>query len=245
MRVDRTLIIGHRGAMGYAPENTLASFEKALQLGADIIELDVHLTKDGELVVMHDPTVDRTTTGRGWIRDLTLREVRKLDAGVRYDPRFAGQKVPVLDEVLHWARGKARLLIEIKNGPVYYEGIEERVAADIRLHDMVESCEVISFDHQSVKLLKTLSPDIRAGVLYACLPVDPVSLARASDAQILMPNWAYATPGVVDAAHRAGLAVYVWTVNQPDEMACVAGLHVDAIGTNFPDRLKSLLAPQS
>jgi len=228
--------------MGYAPENTMASFEEALRLGADIIELDVHLSKDGELVVMHDPTVDRTTTGKGWIRDLTLREIRRLDAGVRFGQAFAGQKVPILEDVLHWARGKTRLLIEIKNGPVYYEGIEQHVAAEIRLHDMIDSCQVISFDHRCVKRIKTLSPDIRAGVLFACLPVEPLSLAQSAKADILMPNWAYATSDVVDEAHLAGLAVYVWTVNQPDEMERIAQLHVDAVGTNFPDKLKSFLA---
>ncbi len=243
MRAGETAVIGHRGAMGYAPENTIASFDRGVDLGADLIELDVHLSKDGELVVMHDPTVDRTTNGKGWIKDLTLSEIRKLDAGVRFDPRFAGQKVPTLDEVLHWARGRTRLLIEIKNGPVYYERIEESVAAAIRLHGMLDSCAVISFDHHSVKTLKTLSPDIRTGVLYACRPVDLLQLARTAEAQILMPNWAYATLDLVDAAHQANLAVYVWTVNHPGEMECVAGLHVDAIGTNYPDRLRAYLRP--
>ncbi|MCL5958436.1 MAG: glycerophosphodiester phosphodiesterase [Chloroflexi bacterium] len=243
MQASETAIIGHRGAMGRAPENTMASFQKGVDLGADLIELDVHLSKDGELVVMHDPTVDRTTNGKGWIKDLTLKEIRMLDAGVRFDPRFAGQKVPTLEEVLHWARGRTRLLIEIKNGPVYYERIEESVAAAVRLHRMVDSCAVISFDHYSVKRLKALSTDIRTGVLYACRPVDPLHLARTSGAQILMPNRAYATPDLVDAAHQAGLAVYVWTVNDPSEMECVAGLHVDAIGTNYPDRLRAYLRP--
>ncbi len=239
MHSGGTAIIGHRGAMGHAPENTMASFEKGLELGADIVELDVHQTADGALVVMHDPTVDRTTYGHGWIKDMTVKEISKLDAGVRFDPRFANQKVPSLDEVLNWAKGRTRLLIEIKNGPVYYPGIEESAAAGIRLHDMVDSCTVISFDHVSVKRLKTLNPDFRTGVIFACRPVDPVGLARAAGAQILMPNWAYATPDLVDAVHKAGLEIYVWTVNQPSEIECVAGLNVDGIGTNYPDRLKA------
>src|ERR1043166_3256151 len=112
----RIWVVGHRGAMGHCPENTMASFERGLELGADWIELDVHLTRDGGLAVMHDETVDRTTGGHGRVQDYTLAERKRLDAGAWFGPAYAGQRVPTLDEVLDWARGRDAILdIEIKN----------------------------------------------------------------------------------------------------------------------------------
>src|SRR5919197_4354903 len=105
MGVGRPLVVGHRGAMGYAPENTLASFELAVEQGADVVELDVHLSRDGQVVVIHDEQLDRTTDGRGLVGDRTLDELKRLDAGSWFDPRFAGQRIPTLHEVLAWASG--------------------------------------------------------------------------------------------------------------------------------------------
>src|SRR5207253_2831738 len=122
----RVWVIGHRGAMGHCPENTFASFERALELGADWVELDVHLTRDGALAVIHDEKVDRTTDGHGFVRDYTLADLKKLDAGSWFGPEFAAQRIPTLDEVLLWARGRHTAVdVEIKNAPIYYTGIEE------------------------------------------------------------------------------------------------------------------------
>src|SRR3712207_1869075 len=120
-------VIGHRGAAGYAPENTMVSFERALALRADAIELDVHPTKDGSLVVIHDPTLDRTTSGHGPVVEHTLAEIRALDAGSWFHPSFKDERVPTLDEVLDWARRRTPVVIEIKQGPVFYPGVEELV----------------------------------------------------------------------------------------------------------------------
>lgn len=234
-------IIGHRGAMGYAPENTMASFAKGLELGADIIELDVHLSKDGEVVVMHDHTVNRTTNGAGLIRDMTVKELKMLDAGSWFSPAFAGERVPTLEEVLAWAKGKTRLAIEIKNGPVYYQGIEVRILDALRKHDMLDSALIISFDHQSVRTTKELEAGATTGILYVARPTDVVSLAAAARADVIMPNWAYVTSDIVEDAHRANIAVLTWNLNELAEMQCMIGLGVDGIGTNFPDRLRSLI----
>ena len=121
------LRVGHRGAKGHAPENTFASFNLALEMGVNAVETDVHLSKDGEVVLIHDHTVDRTTDGRGFVKDMTLRELKQLDAGSWYDTRFAGQRIPTLTELLEWARGRVGVAIEIKNGPIYYPGIAEKV----------------------------------------------------------------------------------------------------------------------
>src|SRR5436190_6736475 len=117
----RLWVVGHRGAMGYCPENTFASFERGLELGADWIELDVHLSRDGALIVIHDETLDRTTNGHGYVKDHTLAELQQLDAG-------NGERIPTLPEVLDWAKSRKAILdIEIKNAPLYYDGIEAKV----------------------------------------------------------------------------------------------------------------------
>src|SRR5215213_10951386 len=141
----RPRVFGHRGAMGHAPENTFASFELALTLGVDAIELDVHLSADDQVVVIHDDDLSRTTDGQGVVRDRTLAELQRLDAGARFDAQYAGQRIPTLDEVLAWARGRCVLDIEIKGGPDPYPGIEQRVVDLIRRHVMTEQAIVISF----------------------------------------------------------------------------------------------------
>lgn len=233
----RVWIVGHRGAMGYCPENTLVSFERGLELGADWIELDVHLSKDGALIVIHDETLDRTTNGHGLVRDHTLTQLRSLDAG-------NGQKLLTLDEVLDWARRRDTLLdIEIKNAPVFYPGIEDKVVQAIHAADMVDQLIVISFDHAAVKRVKELEPNIATGVLYACKPTDGgVSLANAAHADAVLPHWAYVTQEDVSAAHAAGLAVAPWASSDPAVLKGLVHAGVDAIGTNHPDVLKQVLA---
>lgn len=233
----RVWIVGHRGAMGYCPENTLVSFERGLELGADWIELDVHLSKDGALIVIHDETLDRTTNGHGLVRDHTLTQLRSLDAG-------NGQKLLTLDEVLDWARRRDTLLdIEIKNAPVFYPGIEDKVVQAIYAAGMVDQLIVISFDHAAVKRVKELEPNIATGVLYACKPTDGgVSLASAAQADAVLPHWAYVTQEDVSAAHAAGLAVAPWASSDPAVLKGLVHAGVDAIGTNHPDVLKQVLA---
>ena len=238
----RTLVIGHRGAMGYAPENTLASFELALQQGADFVELDVHLSRDGQVVVMHDERLERTTDGRGLVRDWSVSELRRLDAGAWFDPRFAGERVPTLQEVLEWAAGRTRLAIEIKNGPLYYDGIEARVVELLRRHDLRQQAIVISFDHQALRRLRALDEGLLTGALYSCRPADPVGLAAAAGAQVLEPHWSHVTPADVAAAHAAGLLVSTWTTSDPDTMRGLIEAGVDGIATNHPDVLTRLLA---
>jgi glycerophosphoryl diester phosphodiesterase len=233
----RVWVVGHRGAMGHCPENTMASFERGLELGADWIELDVHLSADGALVVIHDETLDRTTNGHGLVRNRTLAELKQLDAG-------QGQAVPSLDEVLAWARERNTIVdIEIKNAPLYYEGIEEAVVSCANQHDMTDQVIVISFDHASVARVKQLEPRLATGVLYACRPTDAgVGLARAAGADAVLPNWAYVTAEDVATAHAAGLSVAPWTSSDPDVLRELIARGVDAIGTNHPDVLRGVLA---
>jgi glycerophosphoryl diester phosphodiesterase len=236
----RVWVVGHRGAMGYCPENTMVSFERALELGADWIELDVHLPRDGEHAVIHDETVDRTTNGNGMVKDHTLAELQKLDAGAWFGAEFAGQHIPSLDEVLTWARNRDTIVdIEIKNAPIYYVGIEQAVVETLRTHDMTEQAIVISFDHASVQRVKELDARIATGVLYAGRPVDGgVTLAKQAQANALLPHWAYVTPDDVQRAHAEGIAVAPWVSSDPLVLQQLVGAGVDAIGTNHPDVLR-------
>jgi len=239
----RVWVIGHRGAMGHCPENTFASFERALELGADWIELDVHLTRDGALAVIHDETVNRTTDGHGLVKEHTLAELKQLDAGRWFGPDFVGQRVPVLDEVLVWARERNTVVdIEIKNAPIYYAGIEEAVVESLDRAGMAEQVIVISFDHGSVQRVKALDSRVATGVLYSARPTDGgLGLARAAQADAVLPQWAFVTPEDVDLAHRADLVVAPWATSDPEVLRGLIAAGVDAIGTNHPDILRQLL----
>jgi glycerophosphoryl diester phosphodiesterase len=232
----RVWVVGHRGAMGYCPENTLVSFERGLQLGADWIELDVHLSADGQLIVIHDETLERTTNGHGLVREHTLAELRQLDAG-------EGQQLMTLPEVLDWARQRGTILdIEIKNAPIFYDGISEAVVDVVKTADMVDQVIVISFDHAAVKQVKALEPRMATGVLYACRPTDGgVGLAAAASADAVLPHWAYVTREDVALAHEAGLSVAPWASSDPVVLKTLVEAGVDAIGTNHPDVLRQVL----
>jgi glycerophosphoryl diester phosphodiesterase len=237
----RVWVVGHRGAMGHVPENTMLSFERALELGADWIELDVHLSRDGELAVIHDETLDRTTNGNGLVKDYSMAELRELDAGAWFGAEYAGQRVPSLNDVLVWARARDVVVdIEIKNAPIYYSGIEAAVVRCLEQHAMSEQAIVISFDHASVKRVKELDERVATGVLYAGRPVDGgVGLAQAANADAVLPHWAYVTRQDVDAAHAAGIAVAPWVSSDPSVLQNLIQLGVDAIGTNHPDVLRN------
>lgn len=240
-RPGRPYVIGHRGASGEAPENTMASFELAVEQQADLVELDVHLTSDGVLVVIHDFAVDRTTDGHGLVMDLTSAEVRGLDAAARFPGGFRRQVVPTLDEVLEWARGHVAIAIELKSGPVHYPGIESRVAETVERHGMSDNTVVISFDHTILLKLKRAFPGIATGALYACAPVSPSSLAMAAHSDALLPHWGDLSRDMVEDAHMNGLAISTWAVDEERDMGWVMSMGVDAIATNYPGRLVNLM----
>ena len=230
----RLWVVGHRGAMGYCPENTLASFERGLELGADWIELDVHLSSDGALIVIHDETLDRTTNGHGYVKDHTLAELKTLDAG-------NGEHIPTLEDVLDWARVKgATLDIEIKNAPLYYAGIEQKVVDALDRFGMTDQAVVISFDHHAVKRVKDIDSRVLTGVLYGARPVDAVTLAKQANAEALLPHHAYVTHTDVARAHAAGLVVAPWTVDDAERAKELVDMGVDAIASNYPDRIREV-----
>ncbi len=238
--MSRPQVIAHRGASAQAPENTLAAFRRALALGVDAVELDVHLSADGEPVVLHDSIVDRTTDGTGLVRDLALAALRRLDAGRWFGEAFAGERIPTLAEALDLLRG-VRVIVEIKNGPIYYPTIAERVVAVTRTvgHPAVT---ISSFDHPVLLEVRRADPAADTAVLFMGRPVDPVALAAAAGARRLHAHWMWVTADMVAMAHQANLAVEVWPVDDPAHMAHVAALGVDGIITSYPDRLQAILA---
>ncbi len=233
-------VIGHRGAAGYAPENTMVAFERGLALRADAIELDVNLSKDGELMVIHDPVLQRTTNGRGLVCEHTAAEIQQLDAGSWFDPSFSMCRVPTLRDVLTWAKGRTKVAIEIKNGPVFYPNIEKILVALLDELQMRDQVMAISFDHIVLGQLKELAPDVATGVIYASRVPDPVAMARAVNADLLMPYWAMLTKEEVEMGHAADLFVSPWGGAEQDYKHLLA-LGVDAVGADYPDRPRQFM----
>lgn len=232
LQSGRTLGVAHRGASRYAPENTLAAFRRALEDGAPAVECDVRRTGDGHLVVIHDPTVDRTTDGRGAVGSLPLEALRRLDAGRWFGPEWAGERVPLFDEVLELGRGRALIKVEIKNDPIPVEGIGHQVVDAVRLHRMEEEAFIMSFDHQVTRAVRSAAPRIASGILYAARLVDPVSAARAADADGLCIHWGYLDREVVARARGAGLGIFVWTVDDAEVVRRCLDLGVDGVTSN-------------
>ncbi|MDR7420059.1 MAG: glycerophosphodiester phosphodiesterase family protein [Armatimonadota bacterium] len=236
----RPQVIAHRGVSGEAPENTLAAYRKALAIGVDGVELDVHLSADGIPVVIHDPRLERTTTGRGLVKDHTVAALKRLDAGRWFGEAFAGERIPTLAEALDLLR-PVRVIVELKNGPIYYPGIAAAVAAVVREvgHTRIT---VSSFDHPVLLDLRAAAPEIPTAVLLAARPIDPVRPARDADARYLHLQWAFVTREVVEVAHAAGLAVEAWTVDEPEQMRGLLATGADGIMSNHPARLQVLVA---
>ncbi|TKD72661.1 glycerophosphodiester phosphodiesterase [Pseudalkalibacillus hwajinpoensis] len=230
--------VAHRGASGYAPENTMAAFEKSVEMKADYFELDVQLTKDGELIVIHDTSVDRTTNGSGKVKDMTLEELKHLDAGSWFGEEFAGEKLPTLGEVLDAYRGKSGILIELKS-PSLYPGIEEKVAAELakRNMDKPHNNKVIvqSFDHESVETLHSILPSVPTGVLVSYTMSDEQlnEVARYSD--YVNPGKWLITSDFVDRIHENGMEAQAWTVRDIDSVDPLLEAGVDGIITDYPD----------
>jgi glycerophosphoryl diester phosphodiesterase len=231
------LRIGHRGAAGTHPENTLASFRHAVTLGVDGIECDVHRTADGHLVVIHDPSVDRTTSGTGLIMALSLAEIQSLDAGSWKGAAFAGERVPTLRQVLNEIPVSVKLFIEMKAGSQYYPGIEEELLALLREENSLDRAQISSFDHQALHRLHQINPTVPLGMLTASNLLDPIGMARAIGATALHPTWEWVSSNLVEAAHQAGLPVHAWTVNLPLAIQLMKGFGVDGIMSDFPDRI--------
>jgi glycerophosphoryl diester phosphodiesterase len=239
------LSLGHRGASAVAPANTLAAFRLALELGADGFELDVQLTADDELVVIHDYSVDHTTNGFGLVRQKTLAEVKTLDAGVRFAPRFVGERIPTLREVFTMAGKGPFINVEIKTASPRGNGLEPRLIALIREFGLGGRLVVSSFNPFALWRMRRLAPDLKLALLYADdLPgyLRDRWLAFLSRPNALNPKYTLATADHVRWAQVHGYGIYVWTVDDEAEMRRLAALGVTGIISNKPDVLKRVLS---
>ena len=236
-----TLNVAHRGASALAPENTMAAFERAVELGADALELDLHLTRDNELVVIHDDTLDRTTDGSGPVHQRSLGELMRLDAGRWFGEGFAGQRIPRLAEVLDRFAGRVPLALEIKAGSTFFPGIEEKVVSALRQHGAIDQGAVASFDHYALRRLKEIEPTIRTAALLVGRPVSLSALAGPAKADGLALEASFVTKTEVEACRASGLQLVVWVVNDPAQMRHFIKLGVDGIITDYPDLLRLAL----
>lgn len=235
-----TQVWAHRGASGHAPENTLPAFELALEQGADGFELDVQLTRDDAVVCIHDETLERTTTGRGWVADHSLEQLQALDASMGRDG-FAGARIPTLEEVFALVRGTDTVVnVELKNDRMRYKGLEERVLEIVAAHGMADRVVLSSFNHYSLKRLQEMT-DLPLGALYSDSLYRPWRYVAKLGVQAIHPSYRTVKPKLVARSHAAGLKVNTWTVNEPDDLRRMVALGVDAVITNFPGLARSLV----
>jgi glycerophosphoryl diester phosphodiesterase len=218
------LRIGHRGAKAYAPENTLTSFKKALEIGVDAVELDVRKTKDNQLVVIHDADVKRTTDGEGLVSELTLKEIKGFSAE-------EGEKIPTLQESLDFLDKKVKVFVELKE-----ESVEEQVLSIVHERGLEKNVVIVSFLEEALKKVRALDKEIETGLIYA-KHKNPVKAALELKANYLLALYRFTHTANVEKAHQNGLKIIVWTINKPQEVEEYAKKGVDGIASDNPDIL--------
>ena len=239
------VVVAHRGASAYRPENTLASYKEAIRLGAKVAETDVHMSSDGHVVIIHDPTTDRTTGVAHVVSDTTWAELRTLDAGSWFAPEFKGEPLPELGELLDLTHHKIVQIIEIKAGA----GVVDAVRTTIDARGMRPEVIIFSFDASAVAEARRQMPDVPGVYLLEAASGDkytPDDVARvaATGANAAGFSAARLNPETVKAAHDAGYPVFVWTVNEPTKALEARDLGADLIITNAPDLIESTLRPK-
>lgn len=234
--MSKTLVWAHRGASGYAPENTLEAFQKAIDLKADGIELDVQMTKDGQLVIIHDETLNRVSDAKGWVKDYTFDEIRKLNVNKKF-PEYGDVKIPSLEEVYQLIKDtKLTINVELKNGVVFYENLEEKVLELTNKMGLTERTVFSSFNHYSVMKLKRLEPTVMTGFIYEDGYIDMPNYALRYGVDALHPalyNLQY--PNFIKDCKFRNIEIRPWTVNKKEEMIMLCENKISAMITNFPD----------
>jgi len=229
-------VIAHRGACSVAPENTMAAFRRATEMGVDCIETDLHLSRDGRLIIVHDSTLNRTTSGDGLVKNFTFKELRELDAGKWFSEEFAGERLPSVEELLDLAgQHDLSLYLEVKGGAGY--GVERAVISALRGRKESKATVVLCFDASVLDRIHQLDRLLMTGLLFESNPMEMVKEAVRVGARQIAPRGDCVTPELIDDAHRRGLKVVTWTINEASQMRALASMGVDGIMTNHADRL--------
>jgi glycerophosphoryl diester phosphodiesterase len=238
------LVIAHRGFSGTAPENTLIAFRKALELDVDMIELDVHLSKDGEVVVIHDDTLNRTTNGKGKVAEYTLKELKQLDAGSFSGPQFSGERIPTLKEVMQLMEGRVPLCIELKKGDTDRYTIldlADRAFQEVEKIKMLNQVIFASFDRLAIERIRERSARIPVALIYNKSWSSPREVTGGSPIPVLSCGGTVLTQTNASQARQQGMKVFVWTLNTEEDMEHFLNMGVNGIITNHPDRLIKIL----
>lgn len=237
------LNIAHRGFSGKYPENTMLAFRKAVEAGADGIELDVHYTKDGELVVIHDEAIDRTCDGTGFVCDFTLEELRKFDASAGFRGVYGVNRIPTLREYFEFVKPIDGFItnIELKTGRNVYPGIEKMVYEMIKEFGLEDRIIISSFNYYSVKRFKELCPQIKCGFLEDSWILDFGKYTREHGVECVHPMYLTLTEETVKEIKDNGIVINTWTVNTEDEVRRLYRLGIDAVIGNFPDMTAEVL----
>jgi len=232
-------VIAHRGACAVAPENTMAAFRRAVAMGVDCIETDLHLSRDGRLIIIHDNTLNRTTNGDGLVKNFTFNELRQLDAGKWFAPEFEGETLPAVEELLDLAgQADISLYLEVKGGAGY--GVERAVISALRGRKEAKATVVLCFDASVLDRIHQLDRLLMTGLLFESGGEDMVREAVRVGARQIAPRGDCVTPELIADAHRRGLKLVTWTINEPSQMRALANAGVDGIMSNYPDRLSAV-----
>ncbi len=235
------LIVAHRGGKRWAPENSMAAFKKSLEAKVDGIELDIHVCKSGELVVIHDDSLERTTNGTGLVGDADWKTLSKLDAGTWYKPEFKDEKLPLLEDVFDLVKGKLTINVEIKNCPSNYADIDTKLLALLDKYPYPDKIIISSFDHIILKKIHDQTSKYKLALLGDSAFYDLPAYAKTVGATAWNPDFDCVRPDTVKAAHDAGLQVNTWTVNSKEGWKKACALGVDAIITDDPEGLRDYL----
>ena len=238
MTTSAVMVIAHRGASSYAPENTLVAFDLALEMGVRHIELDVDFTSDGHIVVIHDDTVDRTTNGSGPVTSHTLAALRALDAGSWFGDKFTGERIPTFHEVLERYKGRVHLHTEIKG---LSPSLSQQTADLIRTHGMEEQVTITSFQNVRLEEMRAYAPELPVGWLVVEASGAIIAQARAMGVTQLCPRANTVTPELVRRLHAEGFVARAWGVTTEDLMQQVVQAGADGMTINFPDKLMAYL----
>lgn len=237
--MKKSLNIAHRGFSGKYPENTMRAFAEAVAVGCDGIETDVHMTKDGVLVICHDEIINRTTDGTGYIAEYNYNDLCKFDAGIKYGKEFAGEKIPSLDEFFTYIKDKNLLInLELKNNIINYNHMEERVIEKIYEYNLDKNIILSSFNHYSMVKIKEIDSKIKTGLLYSASLYNVHEYAKKLKADAVHPFYpSVFDENIVKEIHEKGISINAWTLNEEAYMKKMMNLGIDGIITNYPDKL--------